>query len=152
MPEDAPVALVKLGLLLHAVAAGVLTGSITHQALVLWRASRGRPSPRLMRLYPSVALAAWALVYALGAAIYPVYRVRVRGAWLDDHHPTVAALFDVKENLGALLGPLLLAVWLLARSTDAKPRGPLVLAGFGAALAVWFNLLSGLFVASVRSV
>lgn len=144
---------IKLGLVLHAVAAGALTGSTTHLALVLRKARRGKPNPRLQRLYPAVALGCYAAVYSLGTLIYPRYRVEVRANYLDDHAAWVSVLFDVKENLATLLAPLLLATVVLSRDEDAaKPSGVLFGCALTVALGVWFNALSGLFVASVRAV
>ena len=144
---------IKLGLVLHAIAAGALTGSVTHLALVLWRARRGRPNPRLQRLYPAVALGCYLTVYALGSLIYPRYRVAVRAGWLDDHAAWASVLFDLKENLATLLGPLALAAVVLARAEDpARPSRALLGSAAALALGVWFNLVAGLVVASVRAV
>lgn len=144
---------IKLGLILHAVAAGALTGSTTHLALVLRKARAGRPNPRLQRLYPAVALGCFAVVYALGSVIYPTYRVEVRANYLDDHAPWASVLFDMKENLATLLFPLLLATVVLSRAEEpAKPSRVLFGCALAVALGVWFNAVSGLLVASVRSV
>ncbi|MDB4930760.1 MAG: hypothetical protein JWM10_3244 [Myxococcaceae bacterium] len=144
---------IKLGLVLHTIAAGALTGAVTHLALVLWRARRGRPNPRLQRLYPAVALGCYAAVYSLGTLIYPRYRVAVRAEYLDEHAPAMAVLFDLKENLATLLGPLLLAAVVLSREEDpARPSRALLGCAAVVALGVWFNLVSGLLVASVRAV
>ena len=144
---------IKLGLILHAVAAGALTGSTTHLALVLRKARLGRPNPRLQRLYPAVALGCYAVVYSLGTVIYPRYRVEVRANYLDEHAPGMAVLFDLKENLATLLGPLVLATVVLSRAEDpAKPSRVLLGCALTVALGVWFNAVSGLLVASVRSV
>jgi hypothetical protein len=144
---------IKLGLVLHAIAAGALTGSATHLALVLRRARLGRPNPRLQRLYPAAALGCYAAVYSLGTLIYPRYRVAVRAEYLDEHAPWASVLFDLKENLATLLGPLLLAAVVLSRTEDpARPSRALLACAAVAALGVWFNLVSGLLVASVRAV
>ncbi len=144
---------IKLGLILHAVAAGALTGSTTHLALVLRKARLGKPNPRLQRLYPAVALGCYTVVYALGTVIYPRYRVEVRANYLDEHAPRIAVLFDLKENLATLLFPLVLATVVLSRAEDpAKPSRVLFGCALTVALGVWFNALSGLLVASVRSV
>ena len=144
---------IKLGLVLHAVAAGALTGSVTHLALVVWRARRGRAQPRLQRLYPAVALGCYLAVYSLGSAIYPRYRVAVRAEWLDEHAAWASVLFDLKENLATLLGPLVLAAVVLSRAEDpARPSRALLGCATAVALGVWFNAVSGLLVASVRSV
>ena len=144
---------IKLGLVLHTLAAGALTGSVTHLALVLWRARRGRPNPRLQRLYPAVALGCYTAVYTLGTLIYPRYRVVVRAEWLDEHAPWASVLFDLKENLATLLGPLLLAVVVLSRVEEpARPSRVLLGCATAVALGVWFNAVSGILVASMRAV
>lgn len=143
----------KLGLVLHTIAAGALTGSVTHLALTLRKARRGRPNPRLQRLYPAVAAGCYLAVYVLGTLIYPRYRVEVRANWLDDHAAWASVLFDLKENLATLLGPLVLAAVVLSRTEDpAKPGRALLGCSAAMALGVWFNLVSGLVVASMRSV
>ena len=144
---------IKLGLVLHTIAAGALTGSVTHLALTLRKARRGRPNPRLQRLYPAVAAGGYAAVYALGTLIYPRYRVEVRANWLDDHAAWASVLFDLKENLATLLGPLMLAMVVLSRAEEpAKPSRALLGCAAAVALGVWFNVVSGLLVGSMRSV
>ncbi len=144
---------IKLGLVSHALAAGALTGAVTHFALVLRHAARGRPYPRLQRLYPAVALACFGVVYVLGSVIYPTYRVDIRAAWLDDHAPWMSVLFDLKENLATLLAPLLATMAVLARTEDpAKPSRVLRWASFAVLIGVWFDLVVGLLVVSTRSV
>ena len=144
---------IKLGLVLHTIAAGALTGAVTHLALVLARARRGRPSPRLQRLYPAVAAGCYLVVYVLGTLIYPRYRVAVRAEWLDEHAAWASVLFDMKENLATLLGPLVLAAVVLSRTEDpARPSRALLGCAAAVALGVWLNLLAGLVVVSVRSV
>jgi hypothetical protein len=143
----------KLGLVLHTIAAGALAGSVTHLALVLWRARRGRPNPRLQRLYPAVAAGCYLAVYSLGTLLYPRYRVAVRAEWLDEHAAWAATLFDLKENLATLLGPLLLAALVLSRAEEApRPSRALLGCAAAAALGVWFNVAAGIVVASVRAV
>lgn len=143
---------IKLGLVLHAVSAGVLVGSLTHLSLVLLRGRSSAHNPRLLKLYPSVALGAHAVTFALGALIYPNYRVHVRAAYLDAHHRVLSILFDVKENVAAMVFPLLLAVWITTRASREKPSSIALTAGFLSALAVWFNVVVGLLVTSARGV
>lgn len=144
---------IKLALVLHTVAAGALTGAVTHLALTLRRAHLGRPNPRLQRLYPAVALGSYIVVYALGTLIYPRYRVEVRAGWLDEHAAWASVLFDLKENLATLLGPLMLAMVVLSRVEEpARPSRALLGCAAAVALGAWFNAVSGILVASVRSV
>ncbi|MBI5517310.1 MAG: hypothetical protein HY909_26290 [Deltaproteobacteria bacterium] len=148
----------KALLLLHAASAVLLLGSATHLAAVAWRRLRGgRSGGALERRWGRVQALAFGAVYALGALLYPTYRVHVRGLYLDRHYPWVANLFDVKENLATMALPLSLGVALLAgRLTDepddrAAVRAWCSMALFVAAV-VWFNTLSGWLIVSYRSV
>lgn len=153
MPLGAPIVLLKALLVAHAVAAAVLVGALTHFALTVRRARLGRANPRLLRLYPRVALVAWAVVFALGALLYPTYRIRVREEYFDVALPWASALFDLKENLAVLVAPLLLGAWRLGRDPDRAGRSTmLAVCAYGAAATVWFNALSGLLLGSLRSV
>jgi hypothetical protein len=148
-------ALHKTALLLHAVGAAVLVGSSTHLALQSLALLRGRANPRLVRLYPSVALAAWALTFSLGLLSYPRYRIAVRYAYLDVHAVWASILFDIKENLALFVGPLLLAAWAMRRAIaserDRALHGWFAAACGVACLLAWWTSLSGLLVTSVRS-
>lgn len=142
-----PLWLTKLALLSHCIAAAVLVGASTHCALVLRRES---PSRRLARLYPSVIAVAWAAAFALGALLYPTYRVRVREQFFEQHARWAAVLFDLKENAALLLAPLVLSLWVRVRSSE-DPRAASRLA-WSVAIGAWLIALSGLLVVSVRSV
>jgi hypothetical protein len=146
----------KALLLGHAVAAGVLIGSVTHLGIQAVHLLRGRPRARLLRVYPKVALAAWAVTFALGAWMYPTYRVAVRHEYLDVHAVWASVLFDIKENLAVFVGPLLLAAWRMsgsvAEEADRSLRRWFALACLVAGAIAWWNALAGLLINSVRSV
>lgn len=151
MLVDGPAWALKTLLVAHAIAAGALLGSSTHLALILRRP--GAQHSRLHRLYASVALACFSIVFAIGASIYPNYRVRVRAEWLDQHARWVAILFDVKENFALLVAPLLLAQWLLTRREgDAQTARLARVCAWISAIVLWFNAIAGLIVTSYRSV
>jgi hypothetical protein len=138
----------------HAVAAMVMLGAVTHQAIVAWRALRGRLNPRLARTYAVTGLIACAVTTAIGAAIYPTYRYYVRGQYLDHCAVGISKLFDVKEDF-AVFGLLLAAlVWIVARGLERQsPRDHFwIYAGSTCTLAglVWFNSISGLLIALTR--
>lgn len=151
MLVDGPAWALKTLLVAHAIAAAVLLGSSTHLALILRRPSA--PHGRLSRLYATVALACFSVVFAIGACIYPNYRVRVRAEWLDSHARWVAVLFDVKENFALLVAPLLVAQWLLTRNEgDLRSRRIARSCAWIATAVLWFNAIAGLLVTSYRSV
>lgn len=108
--------------LFHAVSAMVLCGSSVHLAVWSYRALRGRKIPRAsVRLHAGLTAVTYLLTGVFGWMLYPRYRILVRGRFLDRCAPWAANLFDFKENLATLLGPLVLGALLLAYSITAKP-------------------------------
>lgn len=146
----------KLLLVLHFAASVVLLGSSTHLLLQMPASLRGAPRVRLERVYGRVVAVSFALTYALGALLYPTYRYHVRALYLDRHHPMVANVFDVKENLATIALPLALCLGALGgRLTDPDdaPFRPVYASmSLLVAAAVWFNVVSGVVIASYRAV
>ncbi len=106
-------------LVLHGLSAGVLGGAAIHNASLAWgRAVRGRrTAPRLRRVYPQVIAVAFLFTFALGLWMYPQFRVEVRAAGLDAHHPLLTALFEIKEHWLAV--GLMLLAYLVPSSRHA---------------------------------
>lgn len=149
-----PAGVSKLLLILHAVGAGVLFGSSTHSALQSIAQLRGRANPRLLRLYPSVALGAWSVTFCLGAALYPRYRVFVRNDVFDRHDVWASILFDCKENAALLAGILFFSAFLQRKVipiSTVQRRIHLALT-LAAASLIWFVSISGLLITSVKGV
>jgi hypothetical protein len=140
----------------HTLAAVVMLGAVSHQAVVAWGAVRGRHKPRLARIYGVTGLVACAVTTALGAAIYPTYRFYVRGHYLDHCAVGMSKLFDVKEDFAVFALLVAALVWLAVRDLQRQsPREHLWLyAGSAYALAglVWFNALSGFAITLTRGV
>jgi hypothetical protein len=144
----------KLLLLAHAISAGVLLGSTTHFALQVYAQRSNRANPRLLRLYPTVALTTWALTFALGAVLYPRYRVLVRNDVLDREAVWASILFDCKENAALLVGTVILAAFMQrvrTPQTRADRRVALAL-GLAPAVLCWFVAIAGVLVTSVKGV
>src|SRR5262249_46920513 len=101
----------RLLFLLHGAASVVLIGAATHHALLMRHYLRGRfEHAALERIYARTVAVAYVITFALGAALYPSYRVHVRGLYLDRYAPGYAMLFDVKEMYASL--SLIIAVAL----------------------------------------
>ena len=147
----------RLLAVLHTAGAVVLLGAATHHALLMRHYLRGRfERIALEKTYAKVLSVAYAVTFALGALLYPTYRVHVRGYHLDRVAPEYARLFDVKETYAALA--LLLAAGLGALAYAWRPReephlAPVV-AGMSAVVCavVWFNAIIGVLVMSVRGI
>jgi len=140
-------------LLAHAVLGFTTVGSTTHHAIYALLVARGRSLERQLRRFGWIAPAALCAQLALGLALYPTYRVRVRDAVLDHSAPAVSQLFDFKEHLAALSLALVFAAALAGRAL-ARREGPAdpalrwsvaALSCLGA-LFVWTAALIGLYV------
>jgi hypothetical protein len=149
---------VRLLVLLHALAAIVLLGSATHQAVVTAGQLRGHDRPRLARVYAVTCAAAYAVTFLLGAAAYPSYRYHTRALYLDRYAVWASNLFDIKENFASLGLPLVLGALLLTRWVDPQQpgAGPLLTGRavlvFGTAFVVWFDAVSGLLITLAKGV
>jgi hypothetical protein len=144
-------------LVLHAAGSVVLIGAATHHALEMRHYLRGRfGRVAIEKIYAKVVGAAYAITFALGALLYPTYRVRVRAAYLDCHAPFYAGLFDVKEVFASLA--LLVALGVGALGVTLRPAEerwlmPVLAAmSFIVCAVVWLNVIAGLLVVSVRGI
>lgn len=145
----------RLLLLLHAAGSVVLIGASTHHALQMRHLLAGRfDRAGLARLYAQVVSAAYVITFALGALLYPSYRVFVRGLWLERNAPAYAGLFDVKEVYASLTLAVAVGLGMVARVI--RPEQDRAIARVYAAMSfivcavVWFNVIAGILVTSVR--
>ncbi len=140
----------------HALAAMVTLGAVTHQGVVAVRAWRGRLNPRLAKIYGTTGVVACSLTVLLGGVVYPAYRYYVRGLYLDHCDIATSKLFDVKEDFAVFALLLAVLVWVVARGLERQsPREHFQLyAGASLLLAslVWFNALSGFVITLTRGV
>jgi hypothetical protein len=147
----------RLLLVLHAGGSIVLIGASTHHALQMRHYLRGRfGREKLEKLYAKVVSVAYVVTFAIGALLYPSYRVHVRGMFLDRHAPAYADLFDVKETYASLalvvaIGLGALALTLRPAETPALVRVYAVMS-FVVCAVVWLDVIAGVLVVSVRGV
>lgn len=107
----------KFLLLTHLFVTFVLVGSMTHNLLVVVKYCRGRFNRQKLELfYVKVSLWAYVIVYAIGALIYPAFRVYIRGDYFDKNLPWATGLFEVKEHWGAVGLALLFVYYFLRRN------------------------------------
>jgi len=160
MIESSPIFLVQWGkllLILHALTGILLLGTTTHNVLItvpyLWGNFRKQ---RLDKIYVRVGLVAYALTFGLGAIIYPNYRYHVRELYFDKEAPWASQLFDVKEHWGAIGLILFISYYFISRIIEpSKDRNMLFVYVFLSvvlAIIVWFSLISGLLLTSVKSI
>jgi hypothetical protein len=147
----------RLLLVLHTAGSIVLVGAATHHALQMRHYLRGRfGRERLEKTWAKVVSVSYALTFTLGATLYPSYRVHVRGFYLDRSAPVFSALFDLKETYASLT--LVVALALGALALTLRPAQTPALVRVYAAMSfivcavVWFNVVAGVLVVSVRGV
>jgi hypothetical protein len=147
----------RLLLVLHAGGSIVLVGASTHHALQMRHYLRGRfGREKLEKTYAKVVSVAYVVTFALGALLYPSYRVHVRGYFLDRHAPAFSGLFDLKETYASLA--LVVAVALGALALTLRPAQTPALVRVYAVMSfivcavVWFDVVAGILVLSVRGI
>ena len=143
-------------LVLHAVAATVLTGAAVHNGLLAFRSRfvGGARRLRLRRLYPTVVAGAWLVTFALGLLLYPTWRIEVRAAWLDAAQPSLVAAFELKEHWLAagllMLGYLVPSSRRLDLETPAADRRLIDELSMVLAAVVVYAAVAGLTLTGVR--
>ena len=104
-------------LLAHLLATFLLVGAMTHNLIIVISYLRGKfGRQKLDWLYVRVSLWAYAVVYLIGALIYPAYRVHMRYEYFDKELPWATGLFEVKEHWGAVGLGMFFVYYLLRKS------------------------------------
>lgn len=151
-------------LVLHGLLGAAVLGAQTHHCIWALRSWNRRPFlARQTRLFGRVALALTATQVALGALLYPTYRLAVRarlfetvfgpGGYVFGH---MTKLFDLKEHAAAacLAATFLAAALWHVRQTAALPERERVafhrLVVIAATLLAWFAAIAGLYVTSAQ--
>jgi hypothetical protein len=146
----------KLWVCLHAVAAVVLIGAVTHHLLIALGFLRGTYRTRLGRIYAATVAAAYAATMLLGAITYPTYRYYVRALYLDRYATWASALFELKEHFAALGLPFAVGAFVVSRVLEPREDrylavGYFVMVAIVAAI-VWFDFFSGLLITMTKGV
>lgn len=104
-------------LLAHLFVTFVLAGSMTHGLLIVIGYLRGKfGRQKLEWFYVRVSLWAYAIVYVLGALIYPAYRIYLRHNYFDKELKWATGLFEVKEHWGAVGLAMFFVYYFLRKS------------------------------------
>lgn len=128
----------RFSVVLHLVLAVAAVGAAIHAAVFAWRSPEAARTRRLA----GWALAASLAAYAVGALLYPAYKVEIRVAWLEQWHPEATRAFDLKEQFVALALPMQVALFWLLRARAARPMLARGLAVATAALLLAAALLA----------
>lgn len=147
-------------LFLHLIAAACAAGAAVHLAIRVWGYLRGRviKIPH-EKLYAHLLLVSYGSCYALGAVVYPTFRIRVRAEYFDRLLPWATGLFEIKEHFATIGLTAVVGAWLLARHLPhpaeraARRWLPLYAGLVGLVLAVVaYNIWSGWYLTTLKAV
>jgi hypothetical protein len=143
--------------ILHGIVAIGLLGAVTHQGLTVWR----KPAPAQLfvdrfRAIPAERFAnaivvLYVLTFALGAYVYPVYVLDVKGAVADYGMRKTIGVFQIKEHvsvIGLIMLPVYWHFWRTVSPTESVHTRRFLTSLM--MLAVWWNLVIGHTLNNVR--
>lgn len=141
-------------LIVHGLIGMALLGATTHLAIVTLVT---RDTPRrlmLCRRYAKIASVLFLCVNAVGLVIYPEYRYRIAGLFLNRYSPWASNLFEIKEALVAFSAPLALGLLFFSRRSgeveDEGNRWAFRLCALGLFATVAFATVSGMIVVAEK--
>jgi hypothetical protein len=145
-------------LILHGLVGVALLGALTHQSVALLRGRRtagtsflGRYASARDRTFTVAIVALFVLELALGAIIYPAYRLGVRIPFEEMSLGWAIGVFELKEHfagLGIALLPYYAHTW---KSEVAESlRGDRLAVTLILAFVVWWDFLVGHVLNNIR--
>lgn len=144
-------------LILHGLLAVALMGSITHQALAAcWPAKKAEGFVSAFRAvsgarYTNANIVLYIVTMALGAIIYPAFRLVVSPYLVNARLNSINGSFELKEQFAAVGLGLLPLYWLVWRQ-PLEARYATARAAITALLCfiVWYSFLVGHILNNVR--
>jgi len=145
-------------LIIHGLLAVALLGALTHQAVSVWWPAGKRGGSFFTNVravastsYTNAIIVLFVLTAALGAIIYPAYRVGIRVVLQDYRLLVPEGSFELKEHFVAIALGLLPAYWYfwrrpLVADTAAIRRALTSLLTF----IVWWSFLVGHVLNNIR--
>jgi hypothetical protein len=143
-------------LIIHGVIAVFLIGAITHHFLSVFWPRRPGETDFLARArgvnskgYVNSIIILYVVTFAIGAILYPTYRVFVRPPLQDLMLTYAIGLFEIKENFAAIGLALLPAYWYFWNKAPeyATTRKALTAIYF---FTIWYNFIAGHLLNNVR--
>ena len=145
---------------LHGLFAIVLLGAITHQAVGLWWPYKSSDPNFLGRFravkaasYTNAIIILFLITFALGAVVYPTYRIGARVFMENLRMSAAVGSFEVKEHLVSFALGLLPAYWYFWRQPldprHAWTRKFIVLL---MAIFIWAGFMVGHVLNNIRGV
>ncbi|MGE0652996.1 MAG: hypothetical protein AB7P12_14805 [Alphaproteobacteria bacterium] len=144
-------------LIVHGLSAVALLGALTHQSLaVIWPGRKGGGFTQSFRAvsgpaYTNASVVLYLTTFALGAYLYPAYRVTVR-TWIERARLwEISGLFELKEQVFAVGLGLLPLYWLLwRRAEDGTLASARAWVTGLLCLMVWYGFIAGHLINNTR--
>jgi hypothetical protein len=144
-------------LMVHLLASFVLVGMAAHNLIRVFGYMRGRfERQSAERTFTLVSMWLYAAVFAIGALIYPTFRVRIRADYFDKVLPWAKALFEIKEHAAAIGLALVIAACLLRRnfepSAEREKLWLYVPLWILINIVLWYQVICGPYLVMLRSI
>jgi hypothetical protein len=144
-------------LIVHGLLAVALLGAITHQVMSVWIPAR-RPAGSFVGRFRAVPGTSYAgaivvlylLTAALGAVIYPEYRMSIRIVLEQLELRTANGAFELKEHFAVVGLALLPAYWHFWRQPPGEHARTRSMLTALLAVIVWWNFLVGHVLNNIR--
>jgi membrane-bound metal-dependent hydrolase YbcI (DUF457 family) len=145
---------------MHGLFAIMLIGAITHQAMGLWWPYKSADPNFLGRFravkaasYTNAIIILFLITFALGAVVYPTYRIGARVFMENLRMSAAVGSFEVKEHLVSFALGLLPAYWYFWRPPlDPRHMWTRKLIVLLMALFIWAGFLVGHVLNNIRGV
>src|SRR5256885_12708590 len=143
-------------LIIHGVIAVFLIGAITHHFLSVFWPRRPGQTDFVARArgvnsigYVQTIIILYVVTFALGAILYPTYRVFVRPPLQDLQLTYAIGLFEIKENFAAIGLATLPSYWWFWKKTNDYPTTRRALTAIFFVI-IWYNFIAGHILNNVR--
>jgi membrane-bound metal-dependent hydrolase YbcI (DUF457 family) len=145
---------------MHGLFAIMLIGAITHQAMGLWWPYKSADPNFLGRFravkaasYTNAIIILFLITFALGAVVYPTYRIGARVFMENLRMSAAVGSFEVKEHLVSFALGLLPAYWYFWRQPlDPRHMWTRKLIVLLMAVFIWAGFLVGHVLNNIRGV
>ena len=135
--------------ILHGLMAMILLGAVTHQGLSVWR----KPAPAKLIFdrfravnpngYANTVVILYFVTFVIGALIYPIFVLDVKGSISDYGMRKTIGIFQIKEHVAVIALAFLPVYWHFWRQASAENLGTRRFLTTTIMVATWWNLVVG---------
>lgn len=135
--------------IVHGLLAMILLGAVTHQGLSVWR----KPAPARVIFdrfravnpngYANTVVILYFVTFVIGALIYPVFVLDVKGSVADYGMRKTIGIFQIKEHVAVMGLAILPVYWHFWRQPVTENAATRKFLTTLIMLSVWWNLVVG---------